>query len=209
MNTQRLTKSRSARQRAVVRSAFTLVEAVSALAITAMAASVVLLAMETSLETTADSVDQTIAQGLADQILDEILGNRYAVNAASAHQYPMGPNSYEMAGNARERYNDIDDFHGFRARPAKDRFGIALGQGDGAGGLRHSAFQIPSDRFSRWRIAINLEYVAADDLATDLPDGTTSDYRAIEVRIQHYAADGTVRELARSRRIVAYIAPPS
>ena len=174
-----------------------------------MAASVVLLAMETSLETTADSVDQTIAQGLADQILDEILGLRYAANAASVYQYPLGPSAYELAGNGRERFNDIDDFHGFRQRPAEDRFGIALGQGDGAGGQRHAALRVSDDRFNHWRIAIDVQYVEADDLASPLAAGATSDYRAVQVRIQHIAADGTKRELARSRRIVAYIAPPS
>ena len=188
---------------------FTLVEAISALAITAMAAAVVLLAMETSLQTSANAVDETIAQGIADQVLDEILGCRYSSNASTIYQYPLGPNAFEMAGNGRERYSDIDDFHGFRARPAEDRFGISLGQGDGAGGMRHPALRIGDDRFANWRIAIDVEYVELDDLSTPLPDGNTSDYRAVNVRVQHVEPGGAVRLLGRARRVVAYIPPPS
>ena len=190
------------------RGAFTLVEAISALAITGMAASVVLLAMESSVQSAADSVNQTIAQGLADQILDEVLGNRYCETGVSPYQYPMGPNAVEQNGTGRERFNDIDDYHRFQARPAEDRFGVALGQGDGAGGLRHAQFRVNNDFFARWRIRIDLSYVAENNLSTPLNGSATSDYRAVEVTIEHVSDSGQVRELAAARRVVAYIAPP-
>jgi type II secretory pathway pseudopilin PulG len=188
---------------------FTLIEAITALTITAMAASVVLLAMETSVQTATDAVDQTLAQGLAEQILDEAIGLQYHAPGASPQQYPMGPNAFETSGNGRERYNDLDDFHGFRARPLEDRFGVALGQGDGAGGLRHPAFRIPDATFARWRLSVDCYYVAEGDFANALPNGSTSDYRAIEVVIEHVSVAGAVRELAKARRVVAYIPPPT
>jgi len=40
-----------------------------------------------------------------------------------------------------------------------------------------------------------------------LPNGETSDYRAIEVRVSCVDEQGGVRELVRLRQVVAYVPP--
>ena len=80
--------------------------------------------------TTSESLEQTIASGMARQIVDEVLGARYKEAGTSPYQYPLTANSWELQGTGRERFDDTDDFNGFRAQPAEDLWGLELGQGD-------------------------------------------------------------------------------
>jgi hypothetical protein len=50
-------------------------------------------------------------------------------------------------------------------------------------------------------------YVSDANLATPLPAGQTSDYRAVEVRVFYNDPQHGSRELVKLRRIVAYVAP--
>ncbi|MHB1036971.1 MAG: type IV pilus modification PilV family protein [Pirellulales bacterium] len=62
----------------LARPAFTLVEALVAISIAAVAGSAVLLGLNNSLQTTNSALEQTIAAGLAQQALDEISGAAFA-----------------------------------------------------------------------------------------------------------------------------------
>src|SRR6187397_902006 len=55
------------------RRGFSIVEAIVALSITALAGAVLLLAVESTVQSTTDSVQRTIADGMAQQLLDEAL----------------------------------------------------------------------------------------------------------------------------------------
>src|SRR5688572_11889733 len=59
------------------RRAFSLIEALIALSITAMAGAVLLLSVDSSLQSTGDAVERTIADGVAQRLLDEILTRRF------------------------------------------------------------------------------------------------------------------------------------
>ena len=72
---------------------------------------------------------------------------------------------------------------------------------------RHPEFQAPADFFDDWRQEIDVYYVDESDLTTRLPWSQTSDYRAVEVRIFKDLPEGGSRELARLRRVVAYVPP--
>lgn len=189
------------------RAAFTLVEALVSLTLTAIAASVLLLGIHSSLQTTDEALEQTIAAGMAQQLLDEIVGARYHALGADGYQISFSPSWYERSGTGRERYDDIDDYHGLRIQPPEDLWGIALGTDDGEGGTRHPNFACPAGFLDGWRQEVDVYYVDESNLTTRLPYGQVSDYRTVEVRIVRVDPERGRRELANLRRVVAYVPP--
>ncbi len=192
------------RKSAAARAAFTLVEALVAVTIAAVAASALLMGVHSSLQTTEAAMQQTIAAGVAQQLMDEVVGNLYCEPGTTGYA-SLGPSAWEAQGTARERYNDVDDYHAQRVKPPKDRWGVLLGTDDGKGGQRHAAFRAPAGYFDNWQEEIDIYYVRESDPAVRLPSGQTSDCRAVEVRIVDVQPDGARRELATLRRVVAYV----
>lgn len=184
---------------------FTLIEAVVALAITTMAASVMLLALQTSVSATLTSVDRTIAQGIAKQLIDEVFGNQYKEAGDDAWSLTLGPTAFETLGEGRERYDDIDDYNGYAFSGAVDLYGDALGTGDGNGIERPTELQLPASYFTDWRQSIEVYYVSDSDPSVRLGSGNTSNHRAVEVVISRVFNDGSSQELARIRRVIAYV----
>jgi len=196
------------RPRSRPRSAFTLVEAVVSTAITAVAGSAILLGLSSALQTTNDVLDQAIAQGIADQLADEIAGKRYSAAADGPYQTSLGPSAYEAAGVNRERYDDIDDFNGYSAKPVCDDWGVTLGLDDGQGGQRQPNFQISPTFFNLWRITVNVFYVDPTNLSKPLTQGQTSDYRCAQVTVLLDDPRRGSRQLAASQRVFAYVPTP-
>ncbi len=191
------------------RSGFTLIEALVAISLTAIAGSTLLLGVTTSLKTTDDTMRETIAQGMAQQLMDEAVGCRYMELGDTAYATTLGPGVLETVAGARKRFDDIGDFNGFRSQPPTDSYGIALGTDDGQGGQRNAAFRCDAGYFQNWRQEIDVYYVADSDLTARLPSGTTSDYRVVEVRIVYVDPDRGDRELAKIRQVVPYVSPLS
>jgi type II secretory pathway pseudopilin PulG len=189
------------------RSAFTLVEAVVALVIMALAGSVLLLAAQTSLRTTDEAVRRTIAEGLADQLLDEIVSRRFMEAGETPNDATLGSEGGETAAG-RSLFDDTDDYHNLAVSPAKGMCGEPLGTGDDAGGQRHADFKVPDGFFDNYRQRARVYYV--DPTAPDkpLPQGQTSYYRGVEVAIDYVDPTGSEQELAVRRRVYAYIPPP-
>lgn len=192
--------------RARTRGAFTLLESVIAIALTAVAGSALLLGVTSSLDAVHHAVDQTIAQGMAEQLLDEILGKRY-VEGTDPYEVTLGATGYEKGGAGRERYNDIDDYHGYSSSPPKDYWGIKLGTDDGAGATRNAAFQTPATAFATWRQTVQVYYINNSDLSQRLASGT-SNYRAVEVEVFNDDPVRGTRRLASIRRVISYIPSP-
>ena len=197
----------SVRAKTMRRDGFSIVEAIVALSITALAGAVLLLAVESTVQSTTDSVQRTIADGLAQQLLDEALTKCFVIPGGDPLSNSLGPNSYELGGLGRERYNDADDFHQFSAVPAEAIYGQQVGTGDDAGGLRHASFRVPSSYFANWRQRVLVYFVDPDDHRVAL-SGSTSYFRAIEVHIEIQDGDGVYRNLATRKRVVAYVPPP-
>ncbi len=188
--------------------AFTLVEALVAISITAIGGTALLLGISSSLQTTDHALLETVATGMARQLLDEVVGSRYcAADGGSPYQTYLGPSAYEADGEGRERYDDIDDFHGFRSRPPVDPWGVELGTDDGEGGQRLAAFRATARFFENWRQEIDVYYVDESDLSTRLGAGQVSDYRVVEVRIVLVDPDHGERVLAKANQVVAYVPP--
>jgi type II secretory pathway pseudopilin PulG len=189
------------------RGGFTLVEAMVSITVLALAGSVLLLAVDTSLQTTTEAVDRSIADGLAQQLLDEITICHFMQPGTSCAG-PLGPSGWESGGSGRERFNDTDDFHGFLAQPVEGVWGEPLGTGNDDGGTRHSAFQPPAGFFANWRQRVEVYFVDPADPSVRLSSGT-SEYRAVEVHIEQLNDDGGVRSLATRKKVIAYIPPPT
>jgi len=188
---------------------FTLVEAMVATTITALAGAVLLLAVETSLQTTADATDSAIAEGIARQLVDEIMGHPYMdPDSDTPYQMPLTASLWEWFGQGRERFDDTDDYNGYSSRPVVSLLGVELGQEDGAGDLRHANFRLPADYFEQWSEQIEVYYVDDDDPSVRLTGSDTSNTRAVEVRIWRTLPDGAQRLLAHVRRVYAYVAFP-
>lgn len=188
-------------------SGFSLIEALVALSITAMAGSVLLLATEGVLKTTNDAVDQTIAQGIATQLIDEVLGARYCATN-NPYETSLSASSWERSGSGRSRFNDTDDYNAFVAAPPVDIYGNALGQGDSDGNLRHPALRSSPTEFQRWRQRIEVYYVNPTNPAMRHPNNNPTDYRAVEVTIEREEANGSLRPLVTMRRVFCYVPIP-
>lgn len=187
--------------------AFSLIEAMVALSITAMAGAVLLLATEGVLKSTNDAVAQTVAQGMAAQLIDEVLGARYCA-ATNPYETSLSASAWELAGSGRERFNDTDDYNNYTATPPKDLWGVTLGQGDDAGGLRHPSLRNSSSEFQKWRQRIEVYYVNPSDPTQRLPNSSPTDFRAVEVTIERFEPNGSVRPLAKLRRVYCYVPIP-
>jgi type II secretory pathway pseudopilin PulG len=182
--------------------AFTLVEALLAITIMSLAASVLLLGTSSSLQTTNTGLYGTIAQGMAQQLMDEIVGNLYCDTNADPYQNTLGPGADEPL---RKLYDDIDDYNGLRSQPPKDLYGIALGKDDGVGGQRNPQFQSAVSFINNWKQEVDVYYLNATDLKTKLSTGQTSDYRMVEVRITYKDPTLGDRVYANLKRVVPYV----
>jgi type II secretory pathway pseudopilin PulG len=192
---------------ACVSRAFTLVEALLSISVAALAGSVLLLGITTSVQTTDEALQQTIADGMAQQLMDEVVGGRYMEFGCTPYDTVLQPDAAEAVTGTRQAFDDIDDYNAVRSQPPTDLWGIVLGQDDGEGGERHPAFQAPAAFFDHWREEIDVYYVGEADLSTPLPAGQLSDYRAVVVRIVYADPQQGERVLSELRRVVAYVPP--
>ncbi len=191
------------------RAAFSLIEAMVAMTIVTFAASVLLLGVEASLGTSTEAVDRAIADGIARQVIEEIVSKRYVQPGNSPETLALGPGGSEENDEDRRNYNDTDDFHGYETDGLFDTWGIALGRGNDAGGLRYSTFRLRSSYFTNWRIKIRVSMVNPTNPSLNLTGSNTSRVRAAEVTISYENSDGSIIPLAKRRRVFAYLPPPT
>ncbi len=160
---------------------FTLVEALVAISMTALAGSVLLLGVTSSLQNADEAYRQTVALGLAQQLMDEVVG------------------SSSIA--------EIDAYNGSGSTPPVDRWGVPLGTEDGGGGQRHANFRVPAGLLDVFGRNVRVSRVAPPDLTVPLSAGQASDYRLAVVRVTYTAPNTPARELVRLQRVVAKVPP--
>jgi MSHA pilin protein MshD len=187
------------------RAGFTLAEALLAVMLTAVSGSALLLGIAAALDTTETVVDRTVALGLAERLMDEISTARWSESDASPYPTVLGPESGEAVGSSRTSFDDLDDYNGLDEQPPRDRWGFALGSGDGAGGQRSAALQVPAAQIARWRQLVEVYYVSETDGTSRLASGQTSDLRAVEVRVYATADGFDDRLVADLRRIFVHV----
>ena len=164
-----------------------------------MASSSLLLASYTSMYHTTDAVDRALAAGIAEQLLDEITGLPYKEKGTSAYSV-LGP---EAGETTRLSFDDLDDYNGYSETGVlADRWGVQLGQGDGAGNLRDPAFRA-SNTYFRWHVQVSVVYVNENDPTEVLAAGLTSGLRRVDLQIKT-SNDASGRELASMSRVIGY-----
>jgi prepilin-type N-terminal cleavage/methylation domain-containing protein len=186
---------------------FTLVEALAAITIAAIAGSALLLGTTASIQSTDDAARRTVAYGMAQQLIDEVVGCRYADLGNDGHDTTLGPSVSERATGTRQLFDDCGDFNGYRSQPPKDSYGVALGTDNGQGGQRHPNFLCSSSYLQNWRQEIDVYYVNEANLNQQAAAGPNADYRVVEVRIIYNDPKSGPSQLAKIRRVVTYVAP--
>ncbi len=191
------------------RDGFTLVESMVALTLVVIVGAALLARFGDQGRFVADSLDETVAEGMALQLMNEVAGCRYvAAGLSPLSTAEFGPSGWEAAGAGRERYDDVDDFHGYSASPPVDRFGVPLGTQDAGGITRHPKHQAPPEAFSGWRQSVAVYFVSDANPTVRLPAGTPSYHKEVEVVISYTdPLEGAV-ELARLSRVFAYVPTP-
>ncbi len=160
---------------------FTLVEALVAISITALAGSVLLLGVTSSVQSTDEALRQTVALGLAQQLMDEVV--------------------------ASPSLDALDEYHGSGSEPPLDHWGVALGTEDGRGGRRHPNFHAAPRMLDPYGREVAVYRVDPAEPAVRQSSETATAYRLVEVRVTYRPPNQPVRELAKLHRVVAYVAP--
>lgn len=188
--------------------AFTVVEALVAMALAGLVASSLLLTSYSGINRAMETYETFVAYGLAEQIMDEIVGQPYREKTQTPYQWPLGTESDDgqpAQPAARNHFDDLDDYHNYASSsPLTDRWGYPLTVGNGQGGKRDPAFQLPQSHWEGWSLQVAVAYVPEGSWDKDLTDGQTTDYRSVTVVVAKTVA-GATRELARIRRVVGYI----
>jgi hypothetical protein len=175
-----------------------------AVSITAMAGVAILTGVCAALQNTQYTLEQTIGLGLAQQLMDEIAGKPYAANPSNPFDTSLGPSTGDLAGPGRSKFSNIGSYNGFVDFPPTDSTGILLGTGNGQGGQRDPHLQ-NSTYFVNWQRSMVVYYVSPSDFTTALPEGQTSNHRAVEVQVSVHDASGAVRPVFTLRRVFAYV----
>jgi len=204
------TRHRSILRASHLRKGFSLAEALIAMSIVAMSGSVLLLLAQTVLDAGTGAVDRQVAEGIADQVIEEILTKRYMAAGDNPLNATLAPGAGDLVGPGRSKFNDIDDYNGFTAKPLPGIYGENLGIGNDAGANRAPLFALPASYFENWRLSVTISYVSPTDnsvVLSNTSSSTRSYYRQINVQIDYVDSTGTALPLANRKRVVTYVPP--
>ncbi len=183
---------------------FSLVEALVALTLLAVAGAVMLQATDATVATVDYQYETVVAQGLARQLMEEICSRRFHELGTDPYSVAPGPSNWESEGEGRSRFDDVDDYANYKTRPVLDLWGQPLGSEDGQGGLRAAAYRAPRTYLDRWRVRVRIGYTDALGKTPDWSGSQQGPYRVIRITIHRVEEDGRRIRLARLERVVAY-----
>lgn len=186
---------------------FSLMEAVVAMTIVAIAGSVLLLGVEATLESVVEQEEVIVADGIARQMLDEIQGQNWVDPAlrGSPYQNSLSASADELAAPGRSKFDDTDDYNNYVATPPVNIAGAMLSSTDSSGDVLPDAFRPSSSKLTNWRCEVEVAYVSETDHATQLADNNPTNYRVIICRVYRQNLDDTWREVVQRERIISYI----
>lgn len=177
-------------------------ESLMAVAIAALMGAALLYAVTGSLTTSQVITERAAAQGLANMLMEEIAQAKYSEDISDPYQYPLVPGTGE--GPFRRTFDDVDDFNGYEMSPPEDIWGIPLGTGDEAGGLRNTLLQVNDAFLKDFRVTVDVYYADDDDPSVNLAPGVKSDSKAVEINVYLDRPTGTT-PLATLRRVFGNI----
>ena len=182
-------------------SGFTLVEALVAVSITAIAGTALLTSIGSTVSAGHETMLQSIAAGLAEQMLDEI----------NSVRFPDG-NLTLFLPSTRETYDDIDDYRHWSSQPPRHRNGEIIGQETRLVYNRYKVSRVypmrPNPEFlNNFSRSVEVQRVE--------PDGSNgwnvvydhTHHRRVIVTVCYTDAKGQTRTLAEVSRIFSAIPP--
>lgn len=196
-------------RRGLRRVGFTLVEALVAISLIALAGSALLVAIDTSTSAVDDAILETLAENLGNRLIEEALGKPFVEKGSASLPPNPGLEAGEDASPPQtNRFDDLDDYHDYATSGSiLDPWGRSVGVGDGAGDERHPSFRLPAGYFGRWSLVSLVTYLQSD-LLTPLPAGQSSPHRKMQVFVYYFSPATGWRLLAQPSRVVTYVAPP-
>ncbi len=183
---------------------FSLIEALVALTLLAVAGAVMLQATDATLVTVDYQYETMAAQGVARQLMEEICSRRFHELGTDPYGVAPGPTNWESAGDGRSRFDDVDDYANYKTRPVLDLWGQPLGSEDGEGGLRAAAYRAPRTYLDRWRVRVRIGYTDSPEKTPDWSGSQAGPYRVIRITIHRIQDDGSRFRLARLQRVITY-----
>ena len=180
------------------RSGFSMVEALTAIAVTATAGGAVLVSLAGNVNSSTQLVQTALARGLAEQLMDEVAASRFP---ASSNTTPAGP--------GRTNFNDMDDYHNWSARPPQDRTARQIGL-EGYTSIGAAATRLPEMQPNTQLLAGMTQLVTVERVQPDAGTGWTvisthTNYRRVTVRINYTNPQSQTVTLASITRIFSYV----
>lgn len=176
----------------------TLVEALLAVTLATLCSSALVTVVTQSVQTTDDAVYTQLASGLADQLLEELASVRF----------PQADSTRPPATGNRLAFDDLDDYHGWSARPPRNRAGLPPGT-DGPSGTAVSRPQShrPSPLWlSRLTQEVTVERLQEDGTGQWAVVSQHTPLRRVTVRISRTDAQGVTRVLCERIQIFTQVA---
>lgn len=162
------------------RAGFTLVEAMLAVVVLAIAAAGVLLPFVSGAAVRAEGIRRTLAAGLAGDLMEQILRLPFHDPGGVAYDYHLGPDSGETG---LASFDNVDDFHGYTESQGQVK--------DAAG----TVFTDP--KYTNFSRTVTCSYAAASPQPAP-SDPTKCNYILVMVRV-----DYSGKETATIRRLVS------
>ena len=186
---------------------FSLVEAVVAMSIVAIASSVLLLGVEATISSVEEQEEITIADGMARQMLDEIQGQSWVDPALRSQPYQtsLSASADERVGPGRSKYDDTDDYNEYSASPPQRIDGKTLATCDSSGDTLPASFRPRSSLLQKWRVTVEVAYLSETDHSLQVPDNQPTNYRTLICRVFRQNLDGTWRQVVQRERVISYI----
>jgi Tfp pilus assembly protein PilV len=180
------------------RSGFSLVEALVAVAITAIAGAALFASIGAAVRSSTAAAQVALAEGLAEQLMDEI----------AARRFPPETNSVP-SGSTRATFDDVDDYDLWSATPPEDRTGRLLGTEGFMSGqtevARMAQMRPDMDLMGSVTRSVTVERLELDggtgwNVVTD-----HTNHRRVTVRIEFTNGNGTKVPLAEITRVFSYV----
>jgi type II secretory pathway pseudopilin PulG len=180
------------------RDGYSLVEAMVAVTITAIAGGALLASLGGAVRSSTESTRAAVARGIAEQLMEEIAATRF----------PAATNT-TPSGSTRANFDDIDDYDGWSASPPVDRYGHILGT-DGRQ-LSGALIERPDDLQPDGNFVAGFSHTVSVERVT--PDTGTgwnvvsqhTDFRRVTVTVTYTDAQSHTQTLAELTRVFSYV----
>ncbi len=202
LNAKNADRRRASKRHA--RRAFSMVEALIAVTITAIAGGALLTSIGSAVQTSSESTHTLVAQGLAEQLMDEIAATRFPEDVPVTTKTGITESAL-----TRDEFENIDEYSGWKQSPPTARDGSIVGT---------EGFQLWNQQIPRLTMMrLNPKYINPFSRLVDVervePDSGSgwtvvtrhTNHRRVTVRVNYLSPNGTSATLSKVTRIFSYV----